>query len=87
MLDNSDPIRPFLEDAAGSWRHDPSKAGGGMFVDIGTHHLDLMLWLASAPAQHVSCFTKATNLPVEGAISVHATLSNGVLLAVKYLLF
>lgn len=38
--------------AADSWRLDPQIAGGGYFVDIGSHRLDLMVWLCGEPVEY-----------------------------------
>ena len=45
MVEKAGPVKPFVEEVVsqGSWRSDPDKAGGSMFVDVGTHHVDLML--------------------------------------------
>ena len=42
----------------GNWRANPEMSGGGGFVDIGTHVVDLMLWLAGAPPTQVVAFAQ-----------------------------
>lgn len=66
----------------GYWRRDPAKMGGGAFVGVGTHSVDLALWLAGAPAVQVVAFAESAGLPVECFISVQARLANGVLVSV-----
>ena len=86
MIENSGEIRPFLEDIlkVGNWRGDPAVAGGSMFVDQHTHHIDLMLWLAGASAREVSCLLAKDGFPVERAITSHAQLDNDVLFSLSY---
>jgi predicted dehydrogenase len=46
--------RSRLRDAAaGAWRLDPERSGGGLFVDLGSHALDLFDWLLG-PLEDVS---------------------------------
>lgn len=39
------------EDRNGSWRVDPEISGGGRFLDVGSHSLDLLDWLLTPIAQ------------------------------------
>ena len=86
IIENSGEIRPFLEDIlkVGNWRDDPTVAGGSMFVDQHTHHIDLMLWLVGASAREVSCLLTRDGFPVERAITTQARLDNGVLFSLSY---
>lgn len=61
------------------WRRDPAQFGGGTLVGVGTHSVDLALWLAGAPAAQVVAFAESQGLPVECFINVQARLANGVL--------
>jgi predicted dehydrogenase len=36
------------------WFYDPSRSGGGCLIDLGTHLIDLALWLADSPVAHVT---------------------------------
>jgi predicted dehydrogenase len=51
---------------ASGWRLDPAEAGGGLFVDIGSHALDLFDWLLG-PLTDVSG-DAARRSPVSGAV-------------------
>jgi predicted dehydrogenase len=64
------------------WRSDPAQNGGGVFVDGGTHAVNVYLWLGGAPPVEVVAFSESIGLPVESFISVQARLANGVLLSV-----
>jgi predicted dehydrogenase len=66
------------------WHADPAQMGGGAFVDIGIHWLDILLWLAGAPAVAVVAFTENAGLPVESLINVQARLANDVLLSMTF---
>ncbi len=48
------PIGDVISD--GYWRSDPEQMGGGMFVDLCSHAVDIMLWLGGAPAERVMAF-------------------------------
>jgi predicted dehydrogenase len=69
----------FFADWGHAWHHLPAEMGGGSFADLGTHHLDLMLWLAGAPVVEVMAMTEKAGMPVDCFINVQARLANGVL--------
>jgi predicted dehydrogenase len=73
----------FFEDwgRPGHWFSDPTKMGGGMFADVGSHRVSLALWLGNAPAAEVVAFAEADSLPIECFMSVQARLTNGVLVS------
>ena len=86
-VESSGDVRPFVEDAVGkdnAWRGNPLVSGGGWFVDVHTHHIDLMLWLAGAPARQVSCLLTQDDLPAERAITTQARLENGMLFTFSF---
>jgi len=66
---------------AGYWRSDPAQMGGGMFVDMGSHWVDLGLWLGGAAPLSVVAFTEQAGLPVDCFVAVQARLANGVLVS------
>lgn len=85
-LNKEDPIQPFKADISreGNWRGDPAQSGGSMFVDMHTHTVDLMFWMAGARPRTVSCILARDESPVELAIATQATLDNGVLFSFSY---
>lgn len=66
------------------WHRDPTQMGGGAFVDLGIYQLDLLLWLASAPAVDVVAFTKNAGLPVESFVNLQARLANDALVTMTF---
>jgi predicted dehydrogenase len=70
-----------IDNLAAFWRRDPALMGGGMFVNHGTHQVDLGLWLGGAPATQVVAFGERAGLPTEFFVTSQARLANGVLLA------
>ena len=61
------------------WRSQPDQMGGGMFVDIGAHALDVLLWLGGGAPRRVAAFQESAGLPVDAFTSVQTQLSNGVI--------
>jgi predicted dehydrogenase len=69
----------FFDDWGHAWHRDPAQMGGGAFTDMGSHHVDRMLWLAGAPAVEVVAMTESAGLPVDCFVNVQARLDNGVI--------
>ena len=63
---------PQLEGYDWGWRIDPAIAGGGLFVDVVTHRIDLMVHLLGEPTS--ACGVCSTFAP-EGKVEDVATLS------------
>ena len=66
------------------WKTDPVRMGGGLFVDMGSHYVDVALWLAgtgpgSARPREVVAFGDPPGTRVERFINAQARLDNGVL--------
>jgi predicted dehydrogenase len=49
-----------LFDTDYAWMADPAQAGGGGFADLGTHSLDILLWLMGNPARVTADIEVAT---------------------------
>lgn len=62
----------------GYWRKNTSDKGGGMFIDSGSHFVDLALWLGGAAPEIVVAFKEASDSITEKYMTVQARLSNGV---------
>jgi len=84
FLEETEPITATLLASALEWRGQPAHMGGGMFVDIGAHLVDTMLWLADGIPKRVMAFTEAAGLPVDCFLSAQAVLTNGVQLTCSY---
>ncbi len=63
------------------WHGSPTENGGGMFANSGTHWVDLVLWLASAPAIEVVALQDSLGMPAECFLNVQARLTNEVQLS------
>ena len=48
----------------GTWRHDPERCPGGMFVDANGHQLDLLFWLTGLKPDWVRATTETRGTPV-----------------------
>ena len=55
-----------------------------MFVDIGAHLVDVLLWLGGAPTERVTALIERDGLPVDCFVSALARLTNGVQLSCTY---
>jgi len=63
---------------------EPTDMGGSSFVDLGTHAIDRLLWLAGAPPSEVMAFAEKAGTPFESFINVQARLANGVLFSLSW---
>ncbi len=68
----------------GNWRTNPDMSGGGMFVDVGTHVMDLMLWLAGAPPTQVVAFAQTVGDGLASIVNTQARLANGASLSFTF---
>lgn len=63
-----------------SWRADRSRAGGGILMALGIHHIDLLLWLTGASVTNVFAITGNVGgapVDIEDAAIACLRLSNG----------
>ncbi len=67
--------------AEDNWRVDPARAGGGAFVDLAPHGLDLVCYLLGEPIVEVSCLSqrRVFGYPVEDGAALVGRTSGGVL--------
>lgn len=85
-METSEMLKTFMLDIPkpGSWRNDPVQMGGDFFTDVGSHLVDVMLWMGGAPAVEVMAY-RPKNCPQRAAIlTVQAFLSNDVLLSITF---
>jgi len=85
-MQSSEITAAFLGDLfqPDNWHYDQEASGGGSFVDIGTHVIDLMLWLSgSQPAKVV-----ASHQPLGGGmasvVNLQARLVDGSVLSLTF---
>lgn len=74
-----DYAMPHLEGYDWGWRLDPEVAGGGLFVDVVTHRIDLMVHLLGEPT--FACGTRSTLAPdskVEDVATLSVRFASGV---------
>ena len=85
-LESSEIDRVFLSDIPkpGSWRNDPQQMGGDMFTDVGSHLVDVMLWLAGAPAVEVLAYAPKNRPQGAAVLTVQALLANDVILSITF---
>lgn len=62
-----------------SWRRLVHRSGGGLFVNKGTHLLDMLLWLISDQPKAVSAVNIPDGLPSDGRMTVSMELARGTL--------
>ncbi len=67
-----------------SWRRDPTQMGGDTFADIGSHLVDVMLWLGGAPAQEVMAYQPKDRPRQAGILSLQAMLRNDTILSITF---
>ena len=85
-LESSEIDRVFLSDIPkpGSWRNDPRQMGGDMFADVGSHLVDVMLWMAGAPAVEVFSYAPKDRPQGAAVLTVQALLANDVILSITF---
>jgi predicted dehydrogenase len=85
-LDSPHPTAPFARDMAlgDTWRNNPTQMGGGMFVDSGTHILDLCLWLMGSIPSEVTAYISTTGNTVDSVVNCQGRLANGVTFSIVY---
>ena len=65
----------------GAWRQDPIQGGGGSFIDMGNHLLDVLEYIFASPVSEISCFTGRLiqSYPVEDSSLTMVRFKNGAL--------
>jgi myo-inositol 2-dehydrogenase/D-chiro-inositol 1-dehydrogenase len=70
----------FCEAASGealpAWKRKRSTAGG-VLLDLGSHHFDLLCWFLDIPIESVHAFTTSTHSEQDSA-NVHVTFAGGI---------
>lgn len=67
----------------GVYHRKSQDAGGGMYVDVGTHTLDLALWFADGAPAEVFAMRDNLGHPIECFVTAQARLTNDVLLSIS----
>ena len=86
-IDSSLLIKTFVGDTIGpnKWHSDRAGSGwGGTFIDVGTHILDLMLWLAEAPAVDVSAIHQQTDVDWASLVNAQGKFANGITFSLTF---
>ncbi len=63
--------------AVGGWRHDRAVAGGGMFMDTGSHLVASALWVTGLRARRVSASVSRNGGPVDVNTVAHIAFDRG----------
>ena len=85
-LQSSELVNAFVGDLLQSdnWHFNPDASGGGSFVDIGTHVIDLMLWYADAAATEVMALSQPLGDGRASVVTMQARLANGITLSLTF---
>ncbi len=85
-LEGSELMKAFMLDIPkpDSWRRDPAQIGGDFFADIGSHLVDVMLWLGGAPAREVLAYQPKDRPPQAGILTLQALLRNETILSITF---
>ncbi len=73
---------PPTQSSHDNWRVDPARAGGGAFIDLAPHGLDLLQWIVGEPLVEVGCFLqrRVFDYPVDdGAVLMGRFASDALL--------
>ena len=68
-----------------NWRVDPARAGGGAFIDLAPHGLDLLQWIVGEPIVEVACLMqrKVFDYPVDDGAALIGQFAGGSLLTMN----
>ena len=66
------------------WRTDSKQIGGSLFVEVGTHLVDLMHWLTASKPIEVFAYSNTADMPVEAFITAQARLDSGTMLSLTF---
>ena len=85
-LEGSELMKAMMLDIPkpGSWRRDPAQIGGDFFADIGSHLVDVMLWLGGAPACEVLAYQPKDRPPQASILTLQALLRNDTILSITF---
>ena len=73
---------PPTQSGHDNWRVDPARAGGGAFIDLAPHGLDLAQFLVGEPLEEIRCFfqKRVFDYPVDDGGALIGRFANGALL-------
>ncbi len=60
-----------------SWRADPAQSGGGLFIDTGSHIVDILLWTTGLEPKRVQAFINQEGTLVDVVTAVAVEFTNG----------
>ncbi len=68
-----------------NWRVDPARAGGGAFIDLAPHGLDLLQWIVGDSITEVACLMqrKVFDYPVDDGAALIGQFAGGSLLTMN----
>lgn len=81
---SDNPLGPFIGDLfkSGYWRTDVAKMGGGMFIDSGSHVVDMVLWLGGGPAAEAVAYAGVDNRDSEQRVNAQGRLASGAVFSI-----
>lgn len=76
---------PPTQDSHDNWRVDPARAGGGAFIDLAPHGLDLLQWIVGEPLVEVGCLLqrRVFEYPVDDGAALMGRFGGGALLTMN----
>ena len=76
---------PPTQSAHDNWRVDPARAGGGAFIDLAPHGLDLLQWIIGEPLIEVGCLLqrRVFEYPVDDGAVLIGRFDSGALLTMN----
>ncbi len=76
---------PPTQAAHDNWRVDPARAGGGAFIDLAPHGLDLLQWIVGEPLVEVGCLLqrRVFDYSVDDGAALMGRFEGGALLTMN----
>lgn len=81
---SANPVAPFIADLfkPGYWRTQVAQMGGGMFIDSGSHIVDMLLWLGGGPATEVIAYADVDHRQAEQRVNAQGRLASGAVFSI-----
>lgn len=85
-LNSDDPVGIMMRDvmSEGNWRSGPAQMGGGMFLDIGSHKMDELIWLTGSSVSEVVASMDSIGPSTDAMVNCQGRMKNGIWFSINF---